>query len=130
MQNKFLPLAFFLAAVAVALGAFGAHGLKPLLDEASLKTYQTGVQYHFYHAIGLAVAGLYSLHRPDKLVTIAGNLFVAGIIIFSGSLYTMTFFKAAGNDSLTWLGAITPLGGISFITGWILLMIVAAKSHR
>lgn len=125
MKNNLLSLAFILAALAVALGAFGAHGLQQLIDEKSMNTYQAGVQYHFYHAIGLAIAGLLKQHRNHKYIDYAGRLFLLGILLFSGSLYAMSFFKAAGIFSMSWLGAVTPFGGISFIAGWILLCLSA-----
>ncbi|MBX9782998.1 MAG: DUF423 domain-containing protein [Chitinophagaceae bacterium] len=130
MKNRNLKTAFLLAALAVALGAFGAHALKNLLNAEQLHTYQTGVQYHFYHALALAVAGLLQMHYSNKWISIAGNLFIAGLILFSGSLYTLSFARAAGNEHLNWLGAITPLGGVCFIMGWICLFMAVSKSKN
>lgn len=130
MQNKFLQLAFFLAAVAVAVGAFGAHALNEILDANSMHTYETGVQYHFYHAIALAVTGLVKKHSNHKTIEYAGWLFIAGIILFSGSLYALSLCKAAGILHINWIGAITPLGGVCFIGGWFCLLIAAKYVHR
>ncbi|HMO33961.1 MAG TPA: DUF423 domain-containing protein [Lacibacter sp.] len=130
MRNNFLQWAFFLCALAVALGAFGAHGLQPLLDEKSQHTYQTAVQYHFYHALALAVCGLLQLFRPNRLVVQAGRLFGVGLFLFCGSLYLMSFVKAAGVTTMGWLGAITPLGGLAFIAGWVVLLLAAARLQR
>jgi uncharacterized membrane protein YgdD (TMEM256/DUF423 family) len=127
MNAKFLKIAFVFGALGVALGAFGAHALKEQLDARQLQTYQTAVQYHFYHVFALAVTGLLRLSFPNKWLTNAGYLFVTGIILFSGSLYTMVFLKAAGIEGVNWLGAITPLGGVAFIAGWFCLFIAAIK---
>lgn len=130
MKNNFLSLSFLLAALAVALGAFGAHGLQPLLDDKSLHTYQTAVQYHFYHVFALAVTGLLQLRVESKLLLYAGRLFLLGILLFSGSLYTLSFVKAAGILTMNWLGVITPIGGICFIAGWCLLLLAVLRINR
>ena len=122
MGKQTLALAFLLGALAVALGAFGAHALKEMVDERAIETYQTGVQYHFYHVIALAITGLLLRSGTSVWYKRAGYLFITGIIIFSGSLYTMTFLKAASVDGVSWLGAITPIGGICFILGWLCLL--------
>lgn len=127
MNGKFLKIAFVLGALAVALGAFGAHAMKNLLDEQQLQTYQTAVQYHFYHVFALAITGLLQLSFPNKWLTNAGYLFVIGIILFSGSLYSMSFLKAAGVEGVNWLGAVTPLGGVGFIAGWLCLLMAVLK---
>ncbi len=130
MQSNYLKFSFLLAALAVALGAFGAHALKELLDESGMHTYETAVQYHFYHALALTVTGLLYLHTKHKTVGYAGGFFTAGIILFSGSLYALSLCKAAGIDNMNWLGAITPFGGVSFICGWICLFVAAKNVHR
>jgi uncharacterized membrane protein YgdD (TMEM256/DUF423 family) len=130
MQNRNLQLAFISGALAVALGAFGAHALKDLLSEQQLHTYQTAVQYHFYHSIALAITGLLQLHFSNKWPGYAGKLFTIGLVLFSGSLYLMSFLNAAGVEGVKWLGAITPLGGVSFIAGWICLLMSAAKPKQ
>ena len=122
MDKRFLSISFLLGALAVALGAFGAHALKEMVDEHAMETYQTSVQYHFYHVIALAFTGLLLRSGTNVWYKRAGYLFITGIIIFSGSLYTMTFLKAAAVDGVNWLGAITPIGGLCFIVGWLCLL--------
>jgi uncharacterized membrane protein YgdD (TMEM256/DUF423 family) len=119
----FLVLGSLAALLAVALGAFGAHGLKKIIAPDLLEVYQTGVQYHFYHALGLLAIGLLAVHIPESsLLRWAGWLMVTGIVIFSGSLYVLAI------SGLRWLGAITPLGGTAFIAAWLLLLMVVWRS--
>lgn len=108
-----LTLAAALMFAGVAAGAFGAHALKARLTPDELAIWQTAVQYHVWHGIGLLAAGLLLLHRPDSVALgVSGWLFVAGIALFSGSLYALALTGARG------LGALTPLGGIAFLGGW------------
>lgn len=103
-------------ALAVGLGAFGAHGLEASLRESGrLDTFETAVQYHFYHTLLLGIIGAAWDNLKGKYRKIAAYLIVAGIIIFSGSLYILCL------TGITWLGAVTPIGGISFILGWLAL---------
>ena len=103
------------AALSVALGAFGAHGLKSRLDPELLAVFEVCVRYHMYHALALlAVAWAWTRWR-GSLVTAGGWLFVAGIVIFSGSLYVLSL------TGVRWLGAITPIGGVAFLAGWACL---------
>ncbi len=117
MDRLFLVLGSLLAALAVALGAFGAHALQDQLAATNrLDTFETAVRYQMYHALALlAVALAGSQLVPSAFVSISGWLFLAGIILFSGSLYLLCFTGAR------WLGAITPLGGVAFILGWLCL---------
>ena len=108
-------------ALAVAFGAFGAHALKSILDVSGIQSFQTGVLYHFIHTLAMAFCYVLWTHTQSKAIGIAFNLFLAGIMLFSGSLYGMAFGKAAGIN-LTFLGPITPLGGVSFIIGWLMLV--------
>ena len=99
--------------IAVALGAFGAHALRDVLSERQLEVWKTGVDYHFYHGLGmLLLTGIYIL-RPNKWLSRAIILLFTGIVLFSGSLYLLT--------TLEWnfLGPVTPVGGITFILGWL-----------
>lgn len=121
MGKHLLSISFVLGAIAVAFGAFGAHALRDLVDEKAIQTWQTAVQYHFYHLFALALTGMLLKQDANSWYKGAGYLFIAGIIIFSGSLYTMTLLKATGATSVNWLGAITPIGGVCFIAGWLLL---------
>ncbi|MEP6604771.1 MAG: DUF423 domain-containing protein [Nitrosospira sp.] len=116
MPRSFLALGAINAFFCVALGAFGAHSLKQKLSIDMLAVYQTGVQYHFYHALGLIAVGLVLLHFPkSRLVMLSGWLMFAGIVLFSVSLYVLSLTGIRG------LGAITPLGGVAFLSAWALL---------
>jgi len=110
------------AGVAVILGAFGAHSLKSRVDPELLVVFETGVRYQMYHALALLAVGLARVHWPTAVISLAGWFFLAGILIFSGSLYLMT---ATGER---WLGAITPIGGLAFIIGWVLLAVGAWRA--
>jgi uncharacterized membrane protein YgdD (TMEM256/DUF423 family) len=130
MQNRFYKISFLLGALAVALGAFGAHALRDLVTERTLQAYNTGVQYHFIHTLVLLFVVLYYNQNQSAWVKRAGWLFVAGMIFFSGSLYTLTFFKAAGMENFNWLGAVTLLGGVCFIAGWLSLFLAVLKPGK
>jgi uncharacterized membrane protein YgdD (TMEM256/DUF423 family) len=108
-----LVLAALLLFLAVALGAFGAHALKSRLTPDLQAVWQTAVQYHAWHALALLATGVLLLVRPDARVGLAAWLFVAGIVLFSGSLYAMALTGARG------LGAVTPFGGVAFLAGWL-----------
>ncbi len=103
------------AFLAVALGAFGAHGLKSRLAPDLLAVFETGVRYHFYHALALLITALALRQGESAAAQAAGWLFLAGTILFAGSLYALALSGAR------WLGAITPLGGLAFLLGWLLL---------
>lgn len=116
MNNLFLVLAGVNGFIAVSLGAFAAHGLKNMLGADLLATFQTGVQYHMYHSVALLTVGILVLQFPAQTgLRIAGYLFLAGILIFSGSLYVLAL------SGIRWLGAITPIGGVAFLGGWAML---------
>jgi uncharacterized membrane protein YgdD (TMEM256/DUF423 family) len=103
-------------AIAVALGAFGAHALKTRLAADALAVWQTAVQYHAWHALGLFGIGLWLQHAPEKRVLwLAAWLLLGGIVLFSGSLYALALTGVRG------LGAVTPVGGLAFIAGWVVL---------
>ena len=121
MTHPFLFLGALLGALAVALGAFGAHALKARLTPEKLVTFETGVRYHFYHTLALLAVGLLQIALPAVgMLALAGWLFLAGIALFSGSLYWL----ALGGSR--WLGPVTPLGGLALIGGWIALAAGAA----
>lgn len=118
LNNKaktFLAIAAFLMASAIALGAFGAHGLKKVLDENMLEVFKTGVQYQFYNTLGLFAAAFIYMLKPSKKIYIAMILIVLGTLIFSISLYLLTILN------MPILGAITPIGGTMQIIAWVLL---------
>jgi uncharacterized membrane protein YgdD (TMEM256/DUF423 family) len=108
-------------AIGVALGAFGAHALKTRVTEPLLNVFEIGVRYQMYHALALLAVGWAATRWPGVWTSASGWLFAIGIVIFSGSLYVMTFSGAR------WLGAITPIGGLCFILGWIALAIAALR---
>ncbi|MBC7887677.1 MAG: DUF423 domain-containing protein [Ferruginibacter sp.] len=129
MQSSFLKTAALLGALAVAAGAFGAHALKQLISDKYLAVFETAVRYQFYHAFALLAVGIIFKEFPNNYLLWSGRLFCYGILIFSGSLYLLTLLEAMGQQGFKWLGAITPVGGLCLIAGWILLAIgIANKS--
>jgi uncharacterized membrane protein YgdD (TMEM256/DUF423 family) len=124
MLKLFLSIGSINAFLAVALGAFGAHGLKDRLSSDMLSVYQTGVQYQMYHALALILVALLSSQLPQSTtVNWAGWLFFIGIVLFSGSLYALSL------SGIKILGAITPLGGLAFLAGWFMLVLSALKQN-
>ncbi len=119
--RAFLVPAAISGLLAVALGAFAAHALRGLLDQSLLQVFQTGVQYQFYHTLALALVALLPDRRSLRL---AGWSFLAGIVLFSGSLYVLAL---SGHH---WLGAVTPLGGTAFLIGWAALLWSAIAMSR
>ncbi len=126
MHKGFLKAAAVLGAVSVMLGAFAAHSLKQILAPDILQVFETAVRYQFYHVFALLATGILYAAYPGKLMKWAGYLFIAGIILFSGSLYLLCYVKHAALP-LNWLGAITPFGGAAFIAGWIMLFVAIAR---
>ena len=123
MQKLFLLIAGISGALAVGLGAFGAHAFKNMLElNSRLDTYDTAVKYHFWHTLALVAVALLLDKFNEGALQISGWAFIAGIILFSGSLYLLCF------TGITKLGAITPIGGLAFILGWIMLFIAVIKS--
>jgi uncharacterized membrane protein YgdD (TMEM256/DUF423 family) len=122
-MNKFALLSGSLfAMISIVLGAFGAHYLKSIFTPELLLSFETGVRYQFYHAVALLFVGLFQqfAYQSMKWVT---RFFVAGIILFSGSIYLLCLFKSNGTIGLKGLGILTPIGGVLFILAWILLSI-------
>lgn len=115
MTKRILFIAALFGMSAVALGAFGAHGLKKILSPELLEIFKTGVQYQFYHSLALLAVAILLRINDEKTLQWAARFFVAGILIFSGSLYMLAI------TDIRILGAITPLGGIAFIAGWGML---------
>jgi uncharacterized membrane protein YgdD (TMEM256/DUF423 family) len=122
MKNQTILIsgAVFMA-LGVLLGAFGAHALKSILSPEMLAVYKTGVEYQFYHALGLLLIGLIGFQVKSKYLRLSGLFITIGIILFSGSLYVLTL------SGIKALGAITPIGGLSFVAGWIFLAIAIIK---
>jgi uncharacterized membrane protein YgdD (TMEM256/DUF423 family) len=117
----FLTLGALSGALGVMIGAFGAHGLKNKLTNEMLTIYKTGVEYHFYHTFALLVVGLIALRFQSGILSASGWSFALGILIFSGSLYALSI------SGIRVLGAITPIGGLLFIVGWIMLAVAISK---
>ncbi len=123
IQKTFLILAFVLAALTVMLGAFGAHGLKAKITPEQLKTYETGISYQFYHTFALIITAILMNKVESSMFTYAAFAFLFGIVCFSGSLYLLSTREVLGLTNWKWLGPITPIGGVAFIVGWILLAV-------
>ncbi len=121
MTRSILSAAALLGALAVALGAFGAHGLKAIVPPETVSTFETGVRYHFFHVFALLATGLLSIHYPVPQLRRAAQCFLVGILLFSGSLYLLTFLKATASVGLGGIGLVTPVGGLFLIAGWLFL---------
>ena len=115
MSRMFAMWGAVSALVAVAAGAFGAHTLRARLPVDQLAAFETGVRYQMYHALALFVVAWAATQWPTQLVRVSGMLFLVGSLVFSGSLYALAL------TGVKWWGAITPLGGLSFIAAWLLL---------
>ena len=124
MERIFVTLGAGLMFLAVAAGAFGTHGLRSYFEQypALEATFDTAVRYHMVHALALLVVAWAAGRWPAVLTNWAGYLFVAGVIVFCGSLYLLVFTRAR------WWGAITPIGGVAFLAGWICLLLAAWRS--
>jgi uncharacterized membrane protein YgdD (TMEM256/DUF423 family) len=130
MYKRFLIVGGFSGAMAVALGAMGAHFLKSkletgLITETNLQTFETAAKYQMYHSIVILVLALFV--DKIKLATSAGYFMMAGIVMFSGSLYLLSLKGLLGLENINWVGPITPLGGLCFIIGWIMLGVAGIK---
>ncbi|HOZ83271.1 MAG TPA: DUF423 domain-containing protein [Bacteroidia bacterium] len=126
MNKKILIFAALSGLCAVALGAFGAHKLKELLSPQMLSAFETGVRYQFYHTLALLFVALAA--NENKMLNRAATFFMTGIILFSGSIYGLALSSISGNTWI-WLGPVTPIGGLCFMTGWIFLIIYAFKKQ-
>ena len=122
MDRTFFLIGALSAFVGVAAGAFGAHGLKSRLSEDLLAVFETGVRYQMYHAFALFAASWAAWRWPGALTNAGGWLFLAGTVIFSGSLYALSL------TGQRWLGAVTPLGGLAFLAGWLCLAAACWKN--
>ena len=116
MDRFFFVAGSLLAFFAVALGAFAAHGLKTRLSPDMFNIFEVGVRYHMYHALALLAVAWAGSRWPESNAHTAGWAFIFGIVVFSGSLYVLSI------TGMRWLGAITPIGGVGFLIGWILLI--------
>ncbi|NNE28983.1 MAG: DUF423 domain-containing protein [Saprospiraceae bacterium] len=116
-----------LGALAVILGAFGAHSLADKLSAESLASYKTGVLYHFLHVLVILIVGIYYQQKPNNLMRWAVICFIVGIVFFSGSIYLLATRSITGLSFTNILGPITPIGGLLFVSGWILLAFGLSK---
>lgn len=114
-HNVIISLGSFNAALAIALGAFAAHGLQEHLDARSIQVFNKAADFHFWHALGLVLVGLIARDTPRNRFSLIAGLMFVGILLFCGSLYLV------GTTGMTWLGMITPFGGLAFIFSWIWL---------
>jgi uncharacterized membrane protein YgdD (TMEM256/DUF423 family) len=121
MERTFVMVGALSAFLSVAAGAFGAHAFRARLAPEALAIFETAARYQMYHALGLLAAGWAVARWPGASARWAGWLFLAGTLLFSGSLYALAF------SGVRWLGAITPLGGIAFLGGWLMLALAATK---
>ena len=124
MARLFLLCSAIGGFLAVALGAFGAHGLRSILSEQALATWQTAVQYQMFHSLALLAVSIFYQSHPSKALKLSGLAFILGGLLFSGSLYALALGVAHG------VGIITPFGGVSFLVGWIGLFIAAWRLHH
>ncbi len=121
MYNKLLGIAGIFGLIAVALGAFGAHGLRDLLLPNERAIFETASRYHFYHTIMLVFVAILYARDESRMLRLAAFAFIDGIVLFSGSLYLMATKNILGIATWTFLGPITPFGGVFFIIGWFIL---------
>jgi len=124
MHRRFLILAGLLGFLGVLAGTFGAHGLKGRIEPAMIETFEVGVRYHLVHAVALLVVALMAQQKISACMKVAGWGFTIGIIIFSGTLYLLAV------TGMKWLGAITPLGGVGFMVGWIALLVAGVREKK
>ena len=123
MAQLFMVTASILAGLSVAAGAFASHALKPQLSERAMEIFETGARYQMYHALALLFVGLAltQIEIPSIWLRLAGFAFIVGVLLFSGSLYTLSL------SGIKWLGAITPIGGAAFLLGWGCLAVATWK---
>ena len=130
MHKGFLKTAAIFGALSIAFGAFAAHAIKHTLSDYALSIFETAVRYQFYHAIVLLIIGILYKEFPGSYMRWAGILFITGIFVFSGSLYCLAFIKSEVLPGYNWIGALTPVGGMCFIIGWLLLFAGVAVKRK
>jgi uncharacterized membrane protein YgdD (TMEM256/DUF423 family) len=129
-QQKKIATAAVLAATATVIGAFGAHYLKEKFTSEQLLSFEIGVRYQFYHALALLAVAIVQHLYPSQVLNYAHRCFVLGTILFSGSIYALNILKFGGAIGLTGLGAVTPIGGLLLIIGWVLVIVAMIKSAK
>jgi uncharacterized membrane protein YgdD (TMEM256/DUF423 family) len=121
-QQKIISLGALFAALATIIGAFGAHYLKSIFTPEQLLSFETGVRYQFYHAFAILICGILASHYDVKKLVRTAIIFAIGIVLFSGSIYALMLLKSQGVIGLKGIGILTPVGGLFFISGWIMLI--------
>ena len=129
MHRQFFKIAAFFAALSVIIGAFGAHLLKDLISPQELSNIQTGATYQMTHSLAIFIVGMMYRHYATKKVILSGYFFLVGIILFSGSLYLRVILHYWGFEKSNFVVFFTPLGGASFILGWLTLMFAIPRKH-
>ena len=127
MNKRIILVAAFFGALAVILGAFGAHGLEGKISEQHIETWKTANQYHFYHTLALLFLSTFSRAKSAS-IRVSFIAFIIGLLFFSGSLYLLSVREITGFGNPAILGPITPLGGVAFIVGWAALFVAALKN--
>ncbi len=127
MHKKILVVSAIFAALSVILGAFAAHALADVLNTSQHKTFETAVRYQMYHALAMGLCASLYIQKPSKLLQNAAVLFGIGIVLFSGSLYSLIFLNLFNTEGFKFIGAITPIGGVSFIIGWLMIIKAVVK---
>jgi uncharacterized membrane protein YgdD (TMEM256/DUF423 family) len=127
MNKTALVWGTIFGALSVVLGAFAAHGLKKIMEPEQIQTFETGVRYQMYHSFALLIAGILFASFPNKYLALSATLFVIGIFCFSGSLYALAYLKMIGQVGLGGVGIITPIGGLFFIAGWVMVLLGVLK---
>ena len=130
MNKTFFAIGCILCAIAVGTGALGAHGLRNVLPENSLDVYKTAVLYHFLHGLGMITISLIPPPFVNKFTKYSFWALLDGVILFSGSLYLLSTKSLWTDHSLSWLGPVTPLGGLFFIAGWLMAAIAITRKTR
>lgn len=130
MHKGFIKTAAIFGLLSVVLGAFAAHSLKEMISDYAVNIFETGVRYQFYHVFALLAVGIIYKEFPNKFIKWSGIFFISGIILFSGSLYFLTYVKGTVMPGYKWIGPITPIGGLLFILGWLFLFIGCFKNKK
>ncbi len=127
MHKKILIAGAIFAALSVILGAFAAHAFADVLNAAQHKTFEIAVKYQMYHALAMVLSAVLFIQKPSTSLLISAVLFGIGIILFSGSLYSLIFLNLFNIEGFKFIGAITPIGGVSFIIGWLMIIKAVVK---
>ena len=127
MAKQLIKWGAFGMAISISLGALGAHQLKKILSSNSFDIFHTGVDYLLYHSLAILLLAALSQYISEKILKSCARLFGLGILLFSGSLFAICFFQTKGIDVPIWLGIMTPVGGLCFIVGWVLVMVGVLK---